>query len=509
MLIEAPARRAFYAIMLLALAARIATIFPYAIHHADEIGQYLAQAHRLLNGYGIVPWEYANDMRPWLFPLILAAPMALGAWIAPDTIAHLYLPKLLMVLLSLSIPVAAWLLGKRLSTAHALMAAFVAAIWCEIVYFASHTLTETASAAAILPAAAILLGRRSDDRRWLLLAGFLFGIAALMRFHYLPAIGIIALWGCWGQWRARLVPIIGGGLIAVLIGGIVDAAMGMTPYGWFINNFYQNVVLNRSAHFGVDGPAYYPMAVLGSWGVFTGLIAVLALIGGRRYPALLIAAIVNIVLHSMIGHKEYRFIMLSVNLLIILAALGSVDLVQFLRARYAVRSSALLFGAVSAFWIGGAVSRGIAMDGAWTRFQSSTQSMAIVGRDPKACGVAVNHYLVWITGVHAYLDRNVPIYGRLPVDPSKTGGPLTPASSRAFNTIIAADTERGDIDPAYRIKSCITAHGEETADVSRANMRKLCIYQRAGGCDGSADRHLAAQSAIDRYLAPPGTMKPD
>ena len=38
------------------------------IHHPDELFQYLEQAHRLVFGYGVVPWEFRVGTRSWLLP---------------------------------------------------------------------------------------------------------------------------------------------------------------------------------------------------------------------------------------------------------------------------------------------------------------------------------------------------------------------------------------------------------------------------------------------------------
>ncbi len=36
------------------------------IYHPDEVFQVLEQAHRLVFGYGIVPWEYRFGTRSWM-----------------------------------------------------------------------------------------------------------------------------------------------------------------------------------------------------------------------------------------------------------------------------------------------------------------------------------------------------------------------------------------------------------------------------------------------------------
>ena len=73
----------FWLVLAVGVALRIIAFNPYAAHHPDESIQYLEQAHRLVFGYGVVPWEFRYFIRSWLIPLGLAGPMQVGEWIAP------------------------------------------------------------------------------------------------------------------------------------------------------------------------------------------------------------------------------------------------------------------------------------------------------------------------------------------------------------------------------------------------------------------------------------------
>jgi hypothetical protein len=55
--------------------------------------------------------------------------------------------------------------------------------------------------------------------------------------------------------------------------------------------------------------------------------------GARRYPVLLALALIVFAMHSAIAHKEYRFVLLGTTSLILLAALGSVDILNLLFTR--------------------------------------------------------------------------------------------------------------------------------------------------------------------------------
>ena len=70
---SAPARKwtplCLHAIAAGALALRLAFVWRSEhLGHPDEVFQYLEQAHRLVYGYGFVPWEYRFARRNWLLP---------------------------------------------------------------------------------------------------------------------------------------------------------------------------------------------------------------------------------------------------------------------------------------------------------------------------------------------------------------------------------------------------------------------------------------------------------
>src|SRR5207248_2321521 len=61
-------------LVLLAVGLRLVPIvFVPSLNWGDEVFQALEPAHRLVYGYGLVPWEFQLGMRSWLLPGFVAA----------------------------------------------------------------------------------------------------------------------------------------------------------------------------------------------------------------------------------------------------------------------------------------------------------------------------------------------------------------------------------------------------------------------------------------------------
>ncbi|HEX9588366.1 MAG TPA: 4-amino-4-deoxy-L-arabinose transferase [Bradyrhizobium sp.] len=326
-------------LLLLAAAIRLPLAFWPNVLHPDEIFQCLEPAWRMLGHDGIVSWEWRYGMRGWLLPSLMAGPVGLGDWVAPGGTGAFVVPRLVAALASLSIVASAWSLGARVSRTHAIVAAFVAAIWFELVSFAPHRLSEPLATAVILPAA-LLLTHASLSQRHLAVGGALLALAFVFRFQYAPAIAVLALGACWRHWR-NLIPLVAGASIGLVFGGVADAAHGAVPFAWLIANVQQNLLHDRAAEFGVTPAITYLYSFWMMWSVALVLLLFAIWQGWRHAPLLLATAVANIAVHSLIGHKEYRFIFLSVALFIIIAALGSADWIQWLRANRAWRRWAL------------------------------------------------------------------------------------------------------------------------------------------------------------------------
>ncbi len=474
-----------------AIALRFAAAFPFAQLHSDEIGQYLEQAHRLVFGYGIIPWEYRVEMRSWLMPVLLSGPMALGNAVAPESMAYLILPRLLMASCSLSILWAGWRLGKAISPAHGWIAMVIAALWFEFIQFGARTLTEPLATAAILPAAALLFAGEAN-RRKIFVAGSLLALGCLFRFHYGPAVLVIAFAALWGRWD-RFWPLAAGGVAMAVLSSIVDMVMGQAPFQWIITNVQFNIMNDVASEFGVT-PAYgYLTNQFGQWGWAAIPIVGLSIVGLRHYPALFVAAMINLLLHSLIGHKEYRFIFLTVTIIILFAALGSVDLIKRMRpdgGRW------MPYAALPA-WLMASISLGMTEPRSfiWSKFDPTMTMVHQAGKLPETCGFAFEHREFWTSGAYTALHRNVPFFMERSLDPGlmRAGKPLQ--APQAYNSIVGADALKSILPKGYSAVECRPI-GEEANLPSFAGSTKVCLFHRPGGCEAQGTEKWQVQSIL-------------
>lgn len=484
-----PTRTAWWALILLACIVRVAHAPLVSIHQADELWQYLEPARHLTGEDWVRTWEWRAGARSWFLPLLLAIPMKLGMAIAPGTQAHVLLPRLLMVGFSL-IPVAGAIrLGARISRRHAILAGFVAAIWFELVYFAPRTLSEPLGVALFLGAAALLLDGRERTRERLAMAGFLLGATVMVRFQLAPAVAVFGLAVAFRGVRAAW-PLVAGAIAACLIAGSVDLCAGQTPFLWLWNSFDQNIMANRSAAFGVSGPFGYASELAPVWSWSALVLLPLAIAGARRYPVLMAAAVVNLLVHSLIPHKEYRFILLTTTIFVLLAAIASADLVEWLGRRRAERWHRRAFLALAAGWLLlSAVTAGVLpFRENWGSHGALPRALAMAGQVRDACGLAVVTGSETVTAAWTFYGRRTPIalfHGRTALADAR-------GQAGAFNVMIAPYGSAGLHDPRFRFVGCsekIRAGGAGPP---------YCVWRRPGQCTAPVPAEFQPNAVMAR-----------
>ena len=407
-LVERHERMWFWGLLALAVLLRALNFSAFAMHHPDEVMQYLEPAYRLLTGEGIVTWEYRYGMRSWLLPWLLAGPMALGQAVGGNALAGIVAARIAAALIGLIPVVGAWHLGRRLSPTHGIVAMAMMAVWYEQIVFSTHLLTESLATALFIGAAALV--DRKEGRLRVMAGGAMLAFAVVLRFHFAVAAGVFVLLALTNDWK-RWGWLIAGAIPVVVLSGAVDLMMGQWPFQWIWTNVQLNLIEGRSAAFGVQSPTFFLTAIWGQWGWLTVPIALLAMEAGRQYRPLLYAAVFNLAVHSLIGHKEYRFIELTTAALVLLAAIGSVTVWQRFEQRrktplpaWAALAGLLIAWGGASAWLG----QGRPLDRWFGKSSQGPELVYLAGQDPRVCGLAGIKFESWQLS-RAYLERPVPM----------------------------------------------------------------------------------------------------
>jgi hypothetical protein len=451
------------------------------IHYPDEIVQSLEQAHRLVFGNGLVPWEFRDGARSWLLPVLLAAPMWLGDAMAPGTGAYRLLAQALVAALSASTVVIAFAWARKHGTRHAVFAAVVLCTWFELVYFGARALGEVVASAFLFAGVYLCAARGPGAARHDFLAGACLAGAFVFRFHLAPALALAALWRCRTEFRARWVPMLLGAAVPLLVLGIADGIAWSEPFASVVTNFRANILHGRSHMYGTSGAGWYVLQLVERWRYALPAIVLLALWGARREPLPLLVAVTIVLAHSAIAHKEYRFIYPALLLIVFCAALGTAELLRWFqrrRAGWAACRTALLVACAA--WLASSLALAVAptMRPEWTRGRAGVELMSRAGREAR-CGVGLLAAWSW-TGGYSSLHRDLPLY-LLDWDRDRW-------NTQAFDAWILP---QGVLDPrpaGYRLVQC---------DVQGAGgAEALCLWIRSGGCDTTGATN-EAQRVLD------------
>jgi GPI mannosyltransferase 3 len=465
-------------LLVLALFFRIPISLFTVYHHADEIWQYIEPAYGLITGDWIRTWDIRLGIRSWLIPLVMVGPVGLGHALDPAGELHLVLPRLGMALASLGTVWAGWSLGARISRTHAITAGFVAAVWVDFAYFASRTSSDTFSVLAILPGLALLVRFRDQgNRRDALIGGFLLGLGFITRFPLGPALAIPFLWAGRFELRRAWLPLLVGATGGVLCDVLANLAMGEMPLVWIYKNVFANVVANRSHAYGVEAPEWYLQVLIWQWQWIAVALVPALLFGARRYPMLVATAAAVIAIHSAIGHKEYRFILLAVLLLIQVAAIGSVDLAQRLAAWRKRELGRMGFALVLGLWLAASVQVAATEPFVinWGVGKAPLRAMRTVRSQPNFCGLAT------------YRIRDVPFVSRAVLN--RKGQTLLIEGQQApriaalaqarYNVAVAPAEHMRELPPAYRFVGCMSPK-------KPLFEQQYCVFRREGPCTEAA-----------------------
>lgn len=434
-----PARVTLAVALLLGLGLRLAAVFDEGISWPDEIYQSFEPAHRLVFGYGLVPWEFIDGARTWALPGLVALVLELCKLLGGDSpFVYVRATKLLFALLSLGTALGVYRLARVLideperptKELPAALAAALFALAAPVLYFSHRAMSENATALPVVWGLALVLDARSPRRR-LLLGASLLGLAVLLRLQSAVfcagALGILAGRRRWPAVREVALALLGWAFVY----GALDAATwhgapGARYGGWFHSALVYlrfNLVEGKAAAWGTAGAGYYLQTLWSSMAGVTVLLAAGAVLAARRAPGVLVLVLAFLALHSATPHKELRFILPALPLAAALFGAGLATLADELVLRVAtpvvavvlaasvLTSRSLTFGQLGAY-----PER--PNDSAWNDAAPVNRLLLEASRHGDLCGLRIDVHLAW-TGGSTYLHRDAPLY--MPGAPPQAG----------------------------------------------------------------------------------------
>src|SRR5262245_1332753 len=202
------ARLILWSALIVGLASRVFVMFTDAgIYWPDEIHQSLEPAHRLVFGYGLVAWEFADGARNWAFPGLVAGLMRTSAALGGDS-PQIYLPVIRFVFVARSLGTAlgiyrivrAWGASEEAAAAGTATWALAA----PSIYFAHRAMSENAATLAAVWAVAFMLAPRAS-RRSVWLGASLLGLSVLFRIQLgVVVIVVLGVLAARRNWRGLL-----------------------------------------------------------------------------------------------------------------------------------------------------------------------------------------------------------------------------------------------------------------------------------------------------------------
>ena len=423
----------------------------HGIYWPDEVYQSLEMAHVLLFGHGLVPWEFVQGARTWALPGLMAPLMAFGAAVGGgDPSVYLAFVRAGFVAIAAGTTWGVYRLARVLGARPwpSLAASFVFAFAAPIAYFGHRAMSETASALPVVLGFAFALESLQKPGRWRLwLGASLLGVAVLLRLQNgLFCVGLLGIFAARRDWlKAR--DACGVLLLWALAYGALDWATWGRPFHSALLYVQFNLLEGKASQWGTAPFHWYAEVLLRGLPVVAPLVALLSLASARRTPVLLVTAFAFFLLHSLIPHKELRFLLPVVPLFCALAAVGLTALSSMsARAgrKLALVGAALLAVAVVpsavtaralTFHHVGAYENQRPQRSAWDDFGSANRLLLRAAQLEDVCGLKVERvHPAWMGG-YAYFHHEVPLYG--------SGGPAR--ESQRFNYVITQRTDRSGL----------------------------------------------------------------
>ncbi|HEX5327780.1 MAG TPA: hypothetical protein VFW75_14015, partial [Acetobacteraceae bacterium] len=327
-----------------------------------------------------------------------------------------------------------------------------------------------------------------------LCAGACLAIAVFVRVQLAPAAVVLMLWVIWQRGTRRALPVIVAFAATIIVLGVSDCITYRYPFQSLAVDIIANTVGGISSGFSMSPPYYYADLELHYDGGFAILMLIGCLWGGWRMPLLLLEAAAIVLPHSLLPHKEYRFIYPALPFVLTLAGIATADLIELVvRDRpFQIRPVAAVIAVL--LWTGASWAQ--AADGPfhreWFRGSGEIAASRWIAGLRAVCGIAAYE-------VHASaLAGFVRYHHDVPVLYISNPGHLQSAW-RSFNVVIAMDDNLPASVP-FRLDKC-WQNGFNEASTNR-RMPAVCVLRRGGTCQPGAESDIGTGSPWELLRQP-------
>ncbi|MFH1811041.1 MAG: hypothetical protein ABIJ09_20035 [Pseudomonadota bacterium] len=310
--------------------------------HPDEIFQYIEPAHWKIHGYGHLAWEFEKGARNYALSGLYSHFLRIGAWLDMGRYELHRAIWCFDATLTLFLIPAGWRLGQVLAPSRRHLAwtlALLGAVFPVFGYFSVHTLSELhalvlATWGHVLWLDLVQEREARRGRQLALSAGLLFGLAFIIRY----ACAILVLVAAFDVLRSpRRRHLLWFGLAAAapfVFIGLVDWAEWGRPFGSFYEYIRVNVGEKYAQRHGVEPWIFYLVQLRDTFGWSAIPVVAGVLVSVVTRPRLTLAWLVPLAGYSLFAHKELRFIIPVLPLILAAAVVGLDDLAAW-RARIA------------------------------------------------------------------------------------------------------------------------------------------------------------------------------
>lgn len=339
-------------IWLTALVIRIlAAIFSKGYIHPDEQYQSIEVAYNEVFGFGKLPWEFIDGARSWLYPYIVVVIFKIMIFFGASNIETILIGvRLFSGLMSMITVVVAYFFGKKLySKSVGIIASGFIAIWFDFIFWSTRTMTDSIAMnffflASYLVYCSIQKGNENTEkieRKFFTkktIQSFFGGISVGLAFMFKFPVAVIGLplfiWIIVHKKWKELAFFSGAIILLVIVQGLIDLA----TWGSFLHSVFAfldyNIFSGGAVTHGVDPFGTYAALLVDSYLEYFLIFLLFILIAIQKdKKTLYLGSIVvfYLLIFTIIQHKEYRFILPIMALLVLLAAKGFTKYPQFIR----------------------------------------------------------------------------------------------------------------------------------------------------------------------------------